>query len=235
MISIATLYAISHAKTGGWSHRPKIWTNWRSLLRKFALLTPVLACLFFAHFAAAQQGDAMFGFGTLLSSGTSSCTLSNSSTCVGSEKGGLYTSLSGDVIFHKRVGFNVEASWRTKQGLDDANGGQLYRPILFDFNGVYQPRLSKKFGADLLGGIGWQTTRFYGFQATTNCEVFNACYTSNNHFLVDIGGGLRYYMWGHLFVRPEAHFYHILNNTDVFNGGNVIRVGASIGYTIRPD
>ncbi|MGA8764478.1 MAG: outer membrane beta-barrel protein [Candidatus Sulfotelmatobacter sp.] len=201
-------------------------------MRKFALLTTVLACLFFTHFATAQQGDAMFGFGTLLSSGSSSCSISNFSTCVGPEKGGLYTNLSGDVIFHKRVGFNFEAAWRTKQGLDTANGGQLYRPILFDFNGVYQPRLSKKVGADLFGGIGWQTTRFYGYQATTNCLVFGSCYTSNNHFLVDIGAGLRYYVFGHVFVRPEAHYYHILNNTDVFSSNNVVRVGASIGYTI---
>ena len=86
-----------------------------------------------------------------------------------------------------------------------------------------------------MGGIGWQTTRFYGYQATTNCLVFGSCYTSNNHFLVDVGGGIRYYVWGHVFVRPEVHYYHILNNTDVFSNTNVFRVGASIGYTIGPD
>jgi hypothetical protein len=203
-------------------------------LRKLALFTPVLVCLFFAPFAAAQQGDAMFGFGTLLSSGSSSCSSLSNTGCVIPEKGGLYPSVSADVVFHKRVGFNFEASWKAVQG-NYADLGVPFRPILFDFNGLYQPRLSKKVGADLMGGIGWQTTRFYGFQPTTNCEVFNACYTSSNHFLVDIGGGLRYYVWGHLFVRPEAHYYHILNNTDVFSSGNVIRVGASIGYTIRPD
>jgi hypothetical protein len=206
-------------------------------LRKLALCTTVLTFfLALANLASAQQGDAMIGFGTLMApSSTSPACTSFSSSCLGSEKGGLYTSISGDVIFHRRIGFNFEANWRTKQGLDDANGGQLYRPILFDFNGVYQPRISKKVGADLMGGIGWQTTRFYGYNYSTNCLVFGSCYTSNNHFLEHVGGGIRYYPWGHFFIRPEVHYYHIQNNTDVFSNTNVIRAGASIGYTIGPD
>jgi hypothetical protein len=193
----------------------------------------VLCGIFFpASFVQAQQADAMIGFGTIMSSGTSSCTVSS---CLIPEKGGLYPSISADVIFHKRVGFNFEASWKASQGSYGGPGGQPFRPILFDFNGIYQPRISKKAGVDLMGGIGWQTTRFYGYQPTSSCVYFGACYTSSNHFLVDIGGGLRYYVRGHVFVRPEAHYYHILNNTDVFSNNNVVRVGASIGYTIGPD
>ena len=129
-------------------------------------------------------------------------------------------------------GFNIEGSWRTRQGLDLANGGQYYRPILLDFNGDYQPRLSKKIGADLLGGIGIQSTRFYAYNNSSSCVFFGSCYTSNNHFLVHVGGGLRYYVWGHMFFRPEVHLYHIVNNTDVFTNTNISRAGASIGYTI---
>jgi len=179
-----------------------------------------------------QQADAMLGFGTLLSSGGNTCVFNGfNSSCVGEEKGGLYTTLSGDVIFHKRIGFNFEAAWKASRG-NYAGLGIPFRPILFDFNGVYQPRLSKKVGADLMGGIGWQTTRFYGYQPTTNCVYFGACYTSSNHFLVDVGGGIRYYVHGNVFVRPEAHFYHIVNNKSDFTSNNVVRVGASIGYTI---
>src|SRR5579863_5600398 len=204
-------------------------------LRKFAFFATVFAILLIPSLSSAQQADAMIGFGTTLATGTSNttaCISTFTSNCVGPEKGGLYTTLSGDVIFHKRIGFNFEANWRTKQGLDNANGGQYYRPILFDFNGVYQPRISKKVGADLMGGIGWQTTRFYQFTNTVSCIDFNSCYVSNNHFLVHVGAGLRYYVWGNVFFRPEVHLYHILNNTDVFTNNNVIRVGASIGYTI---
>ena len=175
----------------------------------------------------------MLGFGTLLSSGSTNCSLLTG-TCFVPEKGGLYPTISGDVILHKRVGFNFEASWRARQG-NYAGLGVPFRPIIFAFNGVYQPRIGKKAGLDLMGGIGWQSTRFYGFQPTSNCINFGACYTSSNHFLVDIGGGIRYYVHGHIFVRPEAHLYHIVNNTADFSSNNVVRVGASIGYTIGPE
>jgi len=205
-------------------------------LRKIAFAATLFAFSLVASLASAQQLDAMLGFGTITAAGTtsSSCPVF-SVTCVGPEKGGLYPTIGADVIFHRHIGFNFEASWRGKQALDLANGGQYYRPLLFDFNGMYQPRLSKKAGVDLMGGIGWQSTRFYAYNYSSNCVVFGSCYTSNNHFLVHVGGGLRYYVWGHMFVRPEAHLYHVLNNSDVFTNNNVIRVGASIGYTIGPD
>jgi len=203
-------------------------------LRKLALLTVLSGFFFLACFAQAQQADAMFGFGTVMSPGAASCGSASFTNFVCPERGGLYTNISADVIFHKRVGFGFDAAWKASAG-DFGGLGQPYRPILFDFNGVYQPRLNKKAGLDLMGGIGWQTTRFYGFQPTFSCEALNACYTSANHFLVDLGVGVRYYVWGHVFVRPEARYYHILNNSDFFSSGNVVRVGASIGYTIGPD
>jgi hypothetical protein len=194
----------------------------RFLLRKLAFLATIFAFFALPNLASAQQGDAMFGFGTLVSN--QSC----GSFCP--EKGGLYTNIGADVICHKRVGFAFDATWRTSQG---NYFGQPYRPILFDFNGVYQPRISKKVGADLMGGIGWQTSRFYLPYCTNQFTCNN--YTSSNHFLVDVGAGLRYYVWGHFFVRPEVRYYHILNNTDQFSSDNVFHVGASIGYTIGPD
>jgi hypothetical protein len=202
-------------------------------LRKFALIAAVSGFFFLACFAQAQQGDAMFGGGTILSAGASSCPITGGS-CYIPEKGGFYPSISGDVIFHKRIGFAFETAWRGGQG-DYAGLGIPYRPIIFAFNGDYQPKLSKKVGLDLLGGIGWQSTRFYGYTPTSNCVYFGACYNSSNHFLVDVGAGLRYYFWGHVFIRPEAHYYHIVNNTADFSNNDVIRVGASIGYTIGPD
>ena len=199
-------------------------------MRKLDILTVICGFFFLASFAQAQQADAMFGGSTIMSSGESACPASGGS-CFVPEKGGFYPSISADVIFHKRVGFNFEAAWRASRG-NYAGLGIPYRPILFDFNGVYQPHLSKKVGVDLMGGIGWETTRFYGYQPTSNCVFFGACYTSSNHFLVDVGGGVRYYVHGNVFVRPEAHFYHIVNNTSDFTSNNVVRVGASIGYTI---
>jgi hypothetical protein len=199
-------------------------------LRKLAFLAAVFAFFSFASLAYAQQGDAYLGFGTVEQSG--SCSFS---TGLCPEKGGLYPNIGGDVIFHHRLGVAFDAVWRGSQGSYGETGGQPYRPILWDFNADYQPRIGKKLGLDLLGGIGWQSTRYYGYQPTGSCVYFGACYQSSNHFLVDVGAGLRYYFWGHFFVRPEAHYYWIHNNVTDFNSNNLVRVGASIGYTIGPE
>jgi hypothetical protein len=205
----------------------------RFLLRKLAFLATVFAFFVLPNLASAQQGDAMLGFGTLLSPGAASCNASSGIlTCP--EKGGLYINLGADVIFHRRMGLGFDAAWRASQG-NYGGLGLPYKPILFDFNGIYQPKLNKKAGLDLMAGIGWQSTRYYQFVNSFSCYQLNQCYQSSNHLLVDLGAGIRYYAYGHVFVRPEIRYYKIFNNSADFTSGNVIRVGASIGYTIGPD
>jgi opacity protein-like surface antigen len=201
-------------------------------LRKLALLVPVFAVLFCSHFAAAQQGDIMFFGGTLLSQSPSSNALFSGNIA---EKGGTYLGVAGDVVgFKRRVGFSIETSWRASQA--SYLGYETYRPILTDFNALFQPKLGKKAGLDLFGGIGIASTRFY-VPFATSCSYFSGCinYTTSDHFMEDVGVGLRYYVWHHVFVRPEFHYNHIESNTDEFNSNNVFRVGASIGYTIGND
>jgi len=201
----------------------------RFLLRKLAILTAVCAFVFFAQFASAQQADIMIGGGTLLSSNPNS-----GSNFAPSEKGGTYINIDGNVIgFKKRFGINIGTSWRASQGTYFSP--ETFRPILTNFNGIYQPKLGKKVGVDLFGGIGVASTRFY-LPQITQCS-FTGCinYNSSNHFMEDLGGGIRYYVWHHAFVRPEVHYYHIQSNTDEFSSNNVVRVGASIGYTIGND
>lgn len=98
---------------------------------------------------------------------------------------------------------------------------------------MYQPRLGKKVGLDLMGGIGWQTTRFYLPYCTNGFTCNN--YVSSNHFQINAGAGIRYYVWGHVFIRPEVRYYNVINNTDYYTSGNLFHVGGSIGYTIGPD
>jgi hypothetical protein len=201
-------------------------------LRKFALLALACAVLSFTNFASAQQGDIMLGGSILLSP-----TVNNDSVNFQppAEKGGTYFNVSGDFIkFKHRLGFNAETSWRYKRG-DYPDNGQSVRPFLTDFNVLFQPRLNKKFGLDLFAGIGIASYRFSLPEATSctiptgGCTFFN----SSNHFLEDLGGGVRYYVWhrlSHIYIRPEVHYYHIQNNVE-FNSPNLFRVGASLGYT----
>jgi hypothetical protein len=189
----------------------------------------VCAVLLLANFASAQhQGDVMVGGGSLLSFSSPTDIVTFQPL---TEKGGTYLSLGGDVVaFRHRLGLNVEASWKYKQA--SYYGYENYRPFFTDVNALYQPRITKKIGLDFLAGIGIASNRFdilgsCGIPGCTN-------YTSSNHFMEDIGAGLRYYVWHHLphvFVRPEAHYYHIQNNLG-FNSSNVFLVGASVGYTI---
>lgn len=196
-------------------------------MRKLALLAPIFALLSLVQFAYAQQGDVFLGGGTLLSSSSS-----NSNTSFPSEKGGLYINLGGDVLFHKYIGVNVETAWKATQGVY-FSGQENYRPILTDFNLLYQPHLGKRAGLDLMAGIGAASTRFYAPGPSCSGCVN---YVSTDHFMEHLGGGIRYYVWHHVFVRPEVHYYHIqnnnnLNNNGAFSSNNVVRVGASIGYT----
>src|SRR5580765_325100 len=125
-------------------------------LRKFALLAVVLVVFAFANLASAQQGDAYIGAGTLLSPGAESCGFQSNGNFACPEKGGTYLNLGGDVIFRRRIGVAFDVNWKASQG-DYGSLGVPYRPLLFDFNGVYQPRINKKAGLDLFGGIGWQS------------------------------------------------------------------------------
>ena len=87
-----------------------------------------------------------------------------------------------------------------------------------------------------MAGIGAGATRYY---IPGPSQPGYANYISTDHFMEHLGGGIRYYVWNHVFVRPEIHYYHIQNNNTTFdfgfNSNNVFRVGASVGYTIGGD
>jgi len=120
-------------------------------LRKSAFLGTVLALFAFCSLASAQQGDAYFGGGTMLSSTPSSsatifnsnCTVSSSGGPLCPEKGGFYLNLGGDVVLKRRIGAAFDINWKAGQASLFGPGGQPYRPLIFTFNGLYQPRINK--------------------------------------------------------------------------------------------
>lgn len=179
--------------------------------------------------ASAQQADIAFGMGTTLAS--SNTNTSSLQPQLQPLKGGAFPSVSGDVIFHNRLGIGAEVFWRARQGV--YGGYQPYRPIFYDFNAVFQPNFGNKAGAELQAGVGGLASRFYNY-SQPNCGVFTCTpYTTANHFSVHVGGGLRYYFWHSFFIRPEAHVYYVPNNNE-FSNNTIIRAGASIGYSLRP-
>lgn len=203
-------------------------------LRKLSTFCLFAAALSFATVARAQEFHGAFGFGTVKAPGVSQ---DSSGDIFPSLSGGLYPSFSGIFILKHHIGFGADVAWRAHQALYTENGSNFlfqapFRPIFYSFNAVYGRHLGKKFGADVMAGIGGEDLRFYtpyytcGFTSCTN-------YQSSNHFAGHFAADIRYYFWGHAFIRPEAHYYVIRNNVE-FNGANAARFAVSIGYSFMP-
>ncbi len=176
--------------------------------------------------AQGQNVDFGFGAGTVMAPSGFKAGVNNAPQSVG---GGTFLSFSGDFLIRHHLGVQGEVAWRATQA--KYFDVQPFRPIFYDFNGIYAPPLGKHAGVEVMGGIGAQSTRFY--QPQFVCS-FTSCtnYTSSNHFLGPFGGGFRLYPFGGgFFVRPEAHVYLVHNNFE-FSSGHSFRVGASLGYTL---
>jgi hypothetical protein len=204
----------------------------RELVGKFAFIA---FTFLFSALAHSQQVDVTVGAGIMESPTPNLTSLSFQQPA---EKGGIYPVVGADFVGtfrnHHRVGLSAETSWRNGKA-NYPFTGETYRPFLTDVNALYQPRLTKKIGLDLSAGIGFASTQFFLPPASVCTAPGGGCtnYTSSTHFLEDIGGGLRYYVWHripHVFVRPEIRYYHIQSNYQ-FHSDNVARLGASIGYT----
>jgi len=195
-------------------------------MRTLGLAGTSVLLLVLAGAAHAQQFDVGFGVNTILAPSASSA---SNGYATQSLKGGAYPVFGAYGLFKKHFGVGGEVAWKASQGL--YQGYQPYRPLFFDFNGVYAPPVGKHLEAELMAGIGAETIRFYQQYYTCN---FVTCtnYSSSTHFLGHFSAGLKYYFYGNFFIRPEAHIYLINNNVE-FSSPWAARVGASIGYTFR--
>lgn len=182
----------------------------------------------FSGLAQAQQLDLAFGVSAISGPGASSADGVNHLPA--SLTGGAYPGFSGDALFYHNVGVGADIFWRASQANDYLGSGFNYRPVLWNINAVYSPRLARHVRAELVAGIGALSTRFYTGTACNPFSGFCTTYQSSNHFDADFGGGIKLYAHGGFFIRPEARVYVINNNVD-FSSNHTVRYGASIGYT----
>ena len=196
----------------------------RTLRSALFLCLTCAVLAFCSNFAQAQKVDLAFGVSGVDAPGASAA--SGNHTPV-SLTGGAYPGFSGDVLFLHNFGIGAEIYWKGSQGNYGGDPTLPFRPIFFDFNAVYSPKIVDHVYAELVGGIGAQDTRIY-CQGCGN--GYNTNYSSDKHFLGDFGGGLKLYPKGGFFVRPEARFYFVNNNL-LFSSARVTRYGVSIGYT----
>ena len=187
----------------------------------------------FSNFAQAQKIDLAFGLSTINAPGASACGSNCGNPYVPqSLTGGAYPGFSGDVLFWHNLGFGAEVFWRgtTSQNYYQAfeGPGVNFRPVFYNFNAVYSAKLAPHIAAELVGGIGASDTHFSQSSLFGNSGVL----ATSNHFDADFGGGLKLYAHGGFFIRPEARFYIIHNETN-YSSNHATRVGVSIGYTFR--
>jgi hypothetical protein len=188
----------------------------------------VLACAaFFAlsiSAAAQPQIDVAFGMNTVTAPSANEATGNHTPQSL---TGGAYPSFSADVVIFKNIGVQGEFAWKASRGIwQDV---QPYRPMFYDFNAIFVPKIASRTYLELLAGIGSEATRFY--QPFQVCD-FNTCknFVTINHFMGHFGVGLKAYPFKNFFVRPEAHLY-LVNDNQEFSSGRAVRYGVSIGYT----
>jgi hypothetical protein len=185
----------------------------------------------FSNFAQAQKIDIAFGVSTPLAPGANSC--SGDCQINQSLTGGAYPGFSGDVLFWHNLGIGADVNWRASQGAGNYFNelGVNYRPVFYNFNVVYSPKLASHIYLELVGGVGAMSTHLY---QCNSCGLTGGSseVASSTHFDGDFGAGLKLYLMKGLFIRPEARVYLINNNTN-FAGSYATRVGGSIGYTFR--
>ena len=174
--------------------------------------------------AQAQKIDFAFGISTVDAPGASAADSNHSPVSL---TGGTYPGFSGDVIFFHNLGLGGEIFWKGSRR--DYNGDPTLpmRPIFFDFNAVYSPKLASHTYLELVGGIGAQDTRIYCQGCSTSIYTN---YVSDKHFMADFGAGIKFYPKGGWFVRPEGRLY-LVNNNLLFSSPRITRYGLSIGYT----
>lgn len=169
------------------------------------------------------QGDLGFSVGTLTAPSSGSASGNHSPQTIG---GGTYLTISGNYLFAHNLGFGSEVSWRASQNL--YQGYEPFRPIFYDVHATYAPNLGKHAQLELIGGMGGLSTRFYS--QTYACDVFTCTnYSSSDHFMGDVGAGVRLYVSHGIFLRPEFREYFI-HNAYEFSSGHASREGVTLGY-----
>lgn len=196
--------------------------EWSVILKKLLFLAAVFSLLLLPASAAhAQQFDLSAGLSALTAPATTSTTQT-----VG---GGAYVNFGMDFLFFHNAGLEFNAALRAKENLFE--GVQPFRPFFYDVDAVYAPQLGRRAQAHLSAGIGAESIHFYTPNFTCN---FISCtnVATSNHFLAQLGAGVRFYATPRVFIEPSVHVYLIHNNVE-FSGSHATRAGVSIGYSFK--
>jgi hypothetical protein len=205
--------------------------NVKYLTRSLSILAGLAVATSFAY---GQAGPVFVYFGGgsahVGSNGQSIDTFGNGTLYNTPSMGGTFLDFGGGLMLTDHFGAAAQVSWRATQG-DYA--GLKYRPIFYDFDGIWQPAKRGRIAPELRAGIGGVSLRYYYNQSS--CDQFAGCSSSNQyletsrHFQVHLAAALRIRATEHVFIRP-AFDVHYVNNFYQFGSNWVPAYSVSVGY-----
>jgi len=174
------------------------------------------------QFANAQQFNAYYGVGTAMdsSSNTQIDTFGTGSPFTTPKLGGLFSDFGASFMATKQFGVGGDISWRDTQA---AYAGLNYRPIFYNFDGIYQPVRTKRFAPELRLGLGGV---HMGYSFTTEGQTLGG----PEHFQVHAEIATRLYVTNHIFVRPAVEG-HWVNDFSQFGSNWVPQLSIGVGYS----
>ena len=184
--------------------------------------------------AQTPQGNIYFGLGTATnSSNGQSLDVFGTGNYVNTPKmTGLFADVGGSLMLTPHFGAGAQVSWRASSG---NYSGLNYRPIFYDFNGVWQPVRTKRFVPEVQAGIGGVRVGFSVNQtqcdALVGCQSYTAGSESSSHFQAHAAIAARLYVTPHIFFRPAVDA-HWVNNFFQFGSNWVPQYSLGIGYTV---
>ena len=191
--------------------------------------------LFTAFLSAQSRIDVYFGMGTAHapSNNQSVDTMGTGVLLPTPSLGGVFGTVGGGVFLKRTFGVGAQVSWRFSQG-DYAGLG--YRPVFYDFNGMWTPITAKRVMPEFQAGFGGASFRFYNpnqyyYNNTGRLTNFAG---SSNHLQLHLAAGLRYFIKPHLFIRPQIDYHWVRNLTEDpygFGSNSVPEYTIAIGYS----
>jgi opacity protein-like surface antigen len=225
----------------------------RSIRHYVPMLALLLVCLPLAR--AQSSVDFNIGFGYAHASAASPVDLNTFNACQNlagescatpSALSAFFLGFGGNLMLWKHIGIGLDVgvqpakqNYLTLQTENAAAGVPGYalqsRVTLYDFDAIYAPYSTKRVAVQIKGGIGGANVKFYESESSSSTVLGSSNQSeyaqSANHFAVNFGVGVQFYLSDHFFVRPEVD-YHWVNNFAQFGTSSVPSAMVWVGYSI---
>ena len=196
-----------------------------------------------AQLASAQGVSAYFGLGSATNSATTSpgCGAKQifddvTGVCEpGPTMGGAFGVFGADFMIKPHFGVNGEYSFRFAQADYLPAAALKVRPSFYDFNAVFQPFAGESRIVPVIeGGVGGAKLSLYFNQqgcVTSICQNSSQVVATANHFLVHGAVGVKLYVKGGIFVKPQFDARWVHNLDEQYGRNFVPEYTVAIGYT----